>query len=277
MFSSIKNGRTYVLNITHVRGNFITMDSDYILIRKRARQIVEESPLPDFYRDQADANRYSLDFYSQNPIVQKIKAHVAGMMDQNLGHGLHHAEKVSLDAGALLVIICRMQERPEAETERLLLLAHSAGLLHDVMRKKQNHAVEGADYASGYLTAYPFTTPEIIDISEAIRNHEAFKTVGGDLTSDGLIISNCLYDADKFRWGPDNFSHTVWDMVTHAHVPLKVFMSHFPRGLETVGKVRDTFRSDPGKHYGPQFIDIGMAIGNKLYDVIKAEFPFAFS
>lgn len=252
------------------------MDAEYILIRKRARQIVDESPQPDFYRDQAEANRHSLEVYSHDPVVQAIKTHITGMMDGNLGHGLHHAEKVSLDAGALVLIVCRMLERSEKDTERLLLLVHSAGLLHDVMRKKQNHAVEGADYASTLLTDYPFTGPEIIDICEAIRNHEAFKTVGGDLTADGMIISNCLYDADKFRWGPDNFSHTVWDMVSNARIPLKVFMSHFPRGLETVGRVRDTFRSEPGKMYGPQFIDIGMAIGTKLYQAIRAEFPLAF-
>lgn len=253
------------------------MDSDYILIRKRARQIVDASPRPDFYRDQAEAFKYSLDFYSTNPVVQRLKAHVAGMMDDNLGHNLHHAEKVSLDAGALVIIVCRTEKKTCEAMERLLLLVHSAGLLHDIMRKKQNHAFESADYASELLPSYPFSDPEVVDICQAIRNHEAFKTFTGKFTEVGRILSDCLYDADKFRWGPDNFTHTVWDMVTNAHIPLQVFMSHFPRGLETVGRVRSTFRSEPGKLYGPQFIDIGMDIGNRLYDVIKAEFPSAFS
>jgi len=252
------------------------MDSDYILIRKRARQIVDASPLPDFYRDQVEANRSSFEFYSRNDVVQNLKSHVAEMMDNNLGHGLHHAEKVALDAGALVVIVCDRENRSQVDTEHLLFLAHSAGLLHDIMRKKPNHAFESADYACDLLPSYPFTDIEIIDICQAIRNHEAFKKFSGEFTAVGQIISDCLYDADKFRWGPDNFTHTIWDMVTHARIPLHVFMSHFPRGLETVGRVRDTFRSEPGKHYGPQFIDIGMEIGTKLYDVIKAEFPAAF-
>jgi hypothetical protein len=252
------------------------MDSDYILIRKRARQIVDASPIPDFYRDQAEANRFSREYYSKNSVVQRLRSHVAGMMDDNLGHGLHHAEKVSLDAGALVMIICRTEKKTIEAMERLLLLVHSAGLLHDIMRKKQNHALESAEYASGLLVSYPFTDEEILDICQAIRNHEAFKTLSGDLSKNGHIVSDCLYDADKFRWGPDNFTHTVWDMVTNAKIPLKVFMSHFPRGLETVGRVRETFRSEPGRHYGPQFIDIGMDIGHKLYDVIKEEFPEAF-
>ena len=253
------------------------MDADYILIRKRARQIVDASPIPDFYRDQAEANRYSQDFYSHNDVVQKLKAHVTGMMENNLGHGLHHAEKVALDAGALVYIVCGVERRSSADTARLVLLVHSAGLLHDIMRKKENHALASADYAADFLTGYPFTASEISDICQAIRNHEAFKKNLGDFTPNGLILSNCLYDADKFRWGPDNFTHTIWDMVTHARIPLAVFMSHFPRGLETVGRVRDTFRSEPGRFYGPQFIDIGVGIGHKLYDVIKTEFPSAFS
>jgi hypothetical protein len=66
-------------------------------------------------------------------------------------------------------------------------------------------------------------------------------------------------------------------MVTQANIPLAVFMTHFHKGLGTVERVRDTFRSEPGRHYGPQFIDIGISVGNQLYDVIRKEFPAAFA
>ena len=253
------------------------MDADYILIRDRARKLVEAALTPDFYLEQIEANRFSTGSYSENPIVQTLKAQVTEQMENNFGHGLHHAEKVSLDAGALVLIVGRSAHLENEEIERLILLTHCAGLLHDIKRNQQNHAQVSADYASELLKSYPFSTVEINDICQAIRNHEAFKNINDELTSNGLIISNCLYDSDKFRWGPDNFTHTVWDMVSQAKIPLSVFMSHFPRGLDTVGKIRGTFRSEPGKHYGPQFIDIGISIGNKLYDVIKTEFPSAFA
>lgn len=252
------------------------MDHDYILIRNHARRLVQAAPLPDFYVDQIEANRLSLDFYQTNPVVQSLKKQVSTLMDDNLGHGLHHAEKVSLDAGALVLIVYRLQDRGPDETNRMLLQIHCAGLLHDIRRKQKDHALVSAEYASEVLKSYPFSPQEIVDICQAIRNHEAFKKSGDILTEMGQILSNCLYDADKFRWGPDNFFYTVWDMVAHARIPLSVFMSHFPGGLETVGRIRETFRSEPGKKYGPQFIDIGMEIGNKLYDVIKSEFPSAF-
>jgi hypothetical protein len=37
-------------------------------------------------------------------------------------------------------------------------------------------------------------------------------------------------------------------------------------------KIRDTFRSRTGRRYGPQFIDMGIAIGQELYEVILADF-----
>jgi hypothetical protein len=264
------------LNILIVRDNFPHMDAEYILIRDHARKLVQASPDPDFYIEHAEANRLSLEFYLSNPMINKLRGHVSAMMEDNMGHGLHHAEKVSLDAGALVLIVCHNAGRTEQETARLLLLAQCAGLLHDIRRKQKNHALVSAEYASELLKNYPVSRIEAEDICQAIRNHEAFKASVGVLTDSGKILSDCLYDADKFRWGPDNFTHTVWDMVANAKIPLPVFMAHFPRGLETVGRIRDTFRSDPGKKYGPQFIDIGMTIGNKLYALIKTEFPTAF-
>lgn len=247
------------------------MDAEYILIREHARRLVQASPTPDFYVEQAEANRLSLNFYLNNPIVQRLRKQVSIMMEDNLGHGLHHAERVSLDAGALVLIVAEKTHLSARQTDRMLLLIHCAGLLHDILRRKKNHALASADCAAELLKTYPLTPTEIADICQAIRNHEAFKTTVGIFTEMGLILSNCLYDSDKFRWGPDNFTHTVWDMVSQAHISLPVFMSHFPKGLETVGRIRDTFRSEPGRHYGPQFIDIGMDIGRTLYALIQSE------
>jgi len=43
----------------------------------------------------------------------------------------------------------------------------------------------------------------------------------------------------------------------------------FLKGLE---RIKQTFRSHAGKRYGPQFIDIGLSIGEELYRVIQKEF-----
>ena len=66
--------------------------------------------------------------------------------------------------------------------------------------------------------------------------------------------------------GPDNFSEMLWDMVSRRDVPLSALLGRFLKGLEGVGRIRSTFRSDTGRRYGPDFIDRGMEIGRRLYE-----------
>jgi len=42
--------------------------------------------------------------------------------------------------------------------------------------------------------------------------------------------------------------------------------------MKSLEKIKNTFRTDAGKQYGPQFIDLGIAIGEELYQVILSEF-----
>jgi hypothetical protein len=113
---------------------------------------------------------------------------------------------------------------------------------------------------------------EIEDVCRAILNHEAFKKNIRIARPEGILVSDCLYDADKFRWGPDNFTDTLWDMISFYNPSLENFMARYPQGMAGLAKIKTTFRTETGKKYGPQFIDLGLAIGKKLYDVIHAEF-----
>jgi hypothetical protein len=61
-------------------------------------------------------------------------------------------------------------------------------------------------------------------------------------------------------------------MVAFFETPLSRFIDYFPKGMEGLQKIRHTFRTQTGKYYGPQFIDIGISIGNELYRVICTEF-----
>ncbi len=40
-------------------------------------------------------------------------------------------------------------------------------------------------------------------------SHEAFKKLETSGSTNAMMISDCLYDADKFRWGSDNFTDTI--------------------------------------------------------------------
>ena len=240
-------------------------------LRQKAREIAACYPQADFYKDFAREVTRSGYYFHTDPVVCRLHAFVAGAIENDYGHGLIHAQKVALDAGTLVAIEGGQAEFSSAFMVKQMQLAHCAGLLHDIERRKKDHAREGAVYARKLLDDYPFTAGEISDIAAAIANHEAFGSPLEMSTQAGQILSDSLYDSDKFRFGPDNFTHTVWDMVTVSGVSMERFAYLYPRGIEFLKKIRHTFRTPTGQKYGPQFIDTGIAIGEELYAFMTRE------
>lgn len=244
----------------------------YSRIREQARQIVARFPTPDFYRDHSPAHEHANTFFETDPVIKTLKQFVTENLEDDFGHGLQHAIKVTVEAGALMAIEGKAAGYGQDLIYARMRVVQCAGLLHDIKRKKKDHSKHGADHARKVLKSYPFSADEIDDIYRAIRNHEAFT---GNIIIDspeGALVADCLYDADKFRWGPDNFAYTLWDMVSFYNPPLTKFMERYPQGMEGIAKIKSTFRTPTGKKYGPQFIDIGLAIGQELYDLIKIEY-----
>ena len=248
------------------------METIYKRIRTRARQIVSSFPTPDFYKQEADAIALSLKLMAKSNHISDLKTIVAEHLEDDFGHGLRHAVKVSQEAGALVLIEGQGMSLSRQTLTRQVLLVQSAGLLHDIRRKKKDHAIKGAEFTKKLLRDFPLSSKEVADICLAIQNHEAFKKKIEIASPKGKLISDCLYDADKFRWGPDNFTDTLWEMVSFLNPPLDTFIAHYPKGMQGLEKIKQTFRTQTGRRYGPQFIDIGLAIGEELYRVIQNEF-----
>ncbi len=248
------------------------MEIIYARIRQRARQIVSQYPSPDFYQDHSFAYELSRKYLEKNPFTEKLQSFVARHLEDDFGHGIKHALKVAIDAGTLMIIENTLAGRSDNFINRRVIIVQCACLLHDIKRKQENHAIKGATYARQVLKVYPFKSDEVDDICRAIRNHEAFKKTEKAITPEGALVSDCLYDADKFRWGPDNFKDTVWAMVSFFNIPVAQFIGLYPEGMEKLSKIKHTFRTNTGKKYGPQFIDLGLAIGKELFDIINTEF-----
>jgi hypothetical protein len=249
------------------------MNEIYQRVRERARQIVACFPQQRFYLDHQEELIRSRQLLETDSTVIEVREMVVSGLGDNLGHGLEHAEKVTIDAGALILAERSMAGAGSVFAQRQLVLVQCCGLLHDIKRSHKSHARIGAEYARELLTGRPdFHPDEIEDIFNAICNHEAFQCQMELKTPAGILMSDCLYDADKFRWGPDNFTHTVWDMLAKTNTPFSVFVKLYPRGMKGLAKIRDTFRTATGKKYGPQFIDTGLDIGEELYQVITSEF-----
>jgi hypothetical protein len=248
------------------------MENIYPQIRLRAQKIAAGFPPPDFYGDFAWANDLSWQCFETDFVIAELREYVSENLEDDFGHGVEHAVKVALDAGALMAIEGKQSGYTDDLLRRRITVVQCAGLLHDIRRKEKDHAVKGAEAAGEILKAYPQLTDAVADITGAISNHEAFKSQIELKTPEGALVSDCLYDADKFRWGPDNFTDTVWIMLSFSNRPLLKFIERYPRGIASLVKIKTTFRTPTGKIYGPRFIDLGLAIGDAVLEVIKTEF-----
>ncbi len=248
------------------------IESTYNRVQRGARLIVSGFPEPSFYRIYEKEMRFSKLSFETNPIVLKIRELVEDEIKGAMGHGRKHAAKVTVDAGALMLIEGVRAGYDDVYLNRRLLLVQCAGMLHDARRREDDHAIKGAEHAREFLKQFAFLPREVEDVACAIRNHEAFKNTADIDTPEGALLSDCLYDADKFRWGPDNFSDTVWDMVRHYRTPLSEFAKLFPRGMQMIENIKATFRTVTGKIYGPEIIDQGLDIGKEVFRMIETDF-----
>lgn len=231
--------------------------------REISLRIAREVDPPRFYADkrvEVEASRLALE---KHPMARAALSLVEER-GERLGHGVSHVVKVAVDAGALVLIEAGVR-LDEAGRERYLLLAHLAGLLHDIRREERDHARRGAEEAGRILLGFDLERGEREAVVQAIRNHEAFLPEEPLDDPDLQILSDALYDADKFRWGPDNFTETLWSMVAPIGIPMEALLRHFRSGMEGIVRVADTFRTPTGRVYGPDFIARGLEIGERLF------------
>jgi hypothetical protein len=236
------------------------------------QKIAASFPAPQFYESCKEDLRIAQTLFAEDPRVLKCRTHILDNLQENLGHGAEHAEKVSLEAGALVNREGAKLSLPDASRREATILAEIAGLLHDLCRGEKDHSQASARAAGPILRDF-FLTPEKEKcILRAITNHEAFTEPQPLDSVLGQTISDALYDADKFRWGPDNFTITLWRMLRFAQASVPRLISRFPKGMKGISRIKDTFRTETGKRYGPEFIDLGLQIGEEIYRFLKERF-----
>lgn len=237
----------------------------YHRLQETARRVAQDLPRPLFYCRQPDAVRRSEELLKTHALILKCHAHL-DESQLECAHGLCHCEAVARDAGAIVLIEGHNRGMNQADIDPLFTAAIMAGLLHDIKRREQDHAVRGSLEAEKILKTLSVDERSRSFISYAIRNHEAFKAVCDLNDADGCMVSDALYDADKFRWGPENFTGTLWIMVEDHQTPPEVLYGSFKEKMNGIEKIKETFRTGTGKQYGPEFIDQGLTIGNAIYE-----------
>jgi hypothetical protein len=243
-------------------------DHEYRRAIDLARGIAVEVGTPRFYLEREREVAHSRELFAGEPMTA-AGLQIIAQQGACPGHGLVHVEKVAVDSGAL-VLIEEGGNLPDARVRRLVLLAHLAGIFHDICRSEKEHAARGAEEAKKFLLSFSLREGECTGITDAIRNHEAFQPSRNPAACASQLLSDVLYDADKFRWGPDNFTETLWAMILPREIPLKTLLPRLLTGLEGIRRIRDSFRTPTGKEYGPDFIDRGLTIGKKLHQVLAS-------
>jgi len=243
-------------------------DHEYLRAIDLSRLIAAEVGKPRFYIEKAREVALSRALFAAEP-MSAAALNIVSERDPFPGHGFSHVEKVAVDSGALII----SEEGGnilDARVRRKVLLAHLAGIFHDICRSESDHAARGAEAVKKILPPFSLQDDERRDITDAIGSHEAFQPCRNRAGYESQVLSDALYDADKFRWGPDNFTETLWAMILPRRIPLKVLLPRFLSRLEGIRQIRDSFRTPTGREYGPDFIDRGLTIGQRLYEALTA-------
>ena len=237
-----------------------------------SRGIAASFPDPHFYESCASQLADSRRIYQQAPLVGRCRKIIARDLARNPSHGLDHAEKVAVESGALVLAEVARTGLEGPDVNEIAALAQVAGLLHDMRRGDENHAASGAIAAGSLLDNLGAPEKDRECVVQAIANHEAFVEPPIIVSAVGKLLSDTLYDADKFRWGPDNFTVTLWEMLRFARASVAAAIPRFPEGMEGIARIKGTFRSHTGRVFGPEFIDLGLSIGSTLYEFLLERF-----
>jgi hypothetical protein len=243
----------------------------YRALQKKAIQIESSQDPPVFYKKHKKEILESLQQLQDN-IIHRECIKLINIEQDSMGHGYEHSKAVAVDAGAIVKIESRVMDITDELIPYLVTSAHISGLLHDIKRGRDNHAIIGSIEAGKFLDCFRIEERFKRYIITAIRNHEAFKDTVPAEDEFGELISNALYDADKFRWGPENFTRTIWSMLEYGKVSPRSFLENFKKGMDYIERIKDTFRTETGKRYGPEIIDRGLEIGETIYRELSESF-----
>jgi hypothetical protein len=241
----------------------------YQKLQDTALKIARTLPRPAFYREQITSISHAEEILRTHELVRKCRAYL-DESQLECAHGLCHCEAVARDAGTIVLVEGRRRGISQSVIEPLFTAAIIAGLFHDIKRREQDHAVRGSIEAEKILKALDVDERSRSHITYAIRNHEAFKATCDLDDEEGCMVSDALYDADKFRWGPENFTGTLWLMVEARNMLPEALHKTFREKMIGIERIKETFRTATGKRYGPEFIDQGVIIGNAIYKEMTA-------
>lgn len=244
-----------------------SMDRRILELKRRAKDLAASRPQPSFYRDCADELGYAKDFFFDNPLILRMQGDALGYLDEACGLGVEHAKKVAVEAAA--IVLAEPSGLNPDDRRRLAVLAELAGLLHDALRHEDDHAERGADLCMRILRGYPVSAEERLWIAQAVAAHESPQSPRINGPEAASLLAAAVYDADKFRYGPDIFATTLWELCECDEWTLEEIAARFAEGPRLAREFSGTFRTHEGRRYGPQIIAEGLSQAEELTRMLE--------
>lgn len=240
------------------------MISDTLLdLRNEAKKRAKDLPVTAFYLDHATEVSYAWELFFDHPLMRRLQDDCLTFLYDDAMFGIEHSKKVAQEAAAIV-----MAEDAGLETDRkkhLALLASIAGMLHDLQRGEDDHAHRSAEAVPDLLKGYPLTAEDVVLITRAVDGHEQRTDPGDYADPSERLLCQALYDADKFRFGPDIFCTTMWLFCDYTSWSLAEMAGQFPKGISVAKTIVPTLRTDIGRSYGSELIEQGIKLGEIMH------------
>lgn len=231
--------------------------------KREARKIASSLGAPTFYTACASDYDSSHEHFFDHPVIFRLREDVIPFLYDDYGHGIEHSKNVAIDAGA--IVLAESKELDRDCARRMVLLAQVAGLLHDVCRLDLDHARHSAETSRRILASYPLSDEDRDIVAYAIASHETTGPVAPAGDRIRQIVSDALHDADVFRWGPDYFVTTLWEMCDYQDWPISAIIERFPTAMERAKTRVAGLRTAIGRTYGPDILERGLMVGRRMY------------
>jgi hypothetical protein len=234
------------------------MDVRILDLKRRARELAAVRPQSAFCLDCAEELAHAGSMFFDHPLMQRLQADALGFLNEACGLGVEHGKRVAVDAAA--IVLAEPTDFSDEERRRLALLAEMAGLLHDALRHEEDHAEKGADLCLRILRGYALSPEERLWIAQAVALHESPLPLAELGPQEVRLLAGAVHDADRFRFGPDIFATTLWELCECDEWTLEDIAKKFPEGPALAARLKDTFRTVQGASYGPALLAEGLTL-----------------
>ena len=223
--------------------------------RDDACRLAQTLPRPRFatsFAREIEAARMAF-FYET--LISRLRDEALTFLYDDFGFGIEHSKAVAVDAAA--IVLAETSAWLREDSRRMALLALLAGILHDATRLDEDGEAKAGELSRSILAHYPLTDGERDMVAWAIRDHEIREGYAPPHDPRAALLSAALYDADKFRYGPDIYVTSLWEFCDYEDMPAQYAVNCLEAAERRLPDLAGTFRSRPGRAFGEEYLECG--------------------